>query len=82
MIITIEYPAVPKGVNVRIDTVYDDEESTIERLKETIGEIGKLRGGLWGKFRKAISPDVISQITDKVTDAAITGIAAEASKVK
>lgn len=82
MLITLEHPAVPKGVTIKIDGSIDEDGETIARVHEVIEKLHPLRSGIFAKFRKAISPDVIKSITDKATDAAITGIATEAAKVK
>lgn len=82
MLITLEHPAVPKGVHIKIDGSIEDDTETLARVHDVIEKLRPLRGGFFGKFRKAISPDIIKSITDKATDAAITGIATEAAKVK
>lgn len=82
MLINLEYPIVPKGVSIKIDgSIDDDDVQTIARVKDVVAALKGLRGGYLGRFRKLLRPDLMQQITDKATDAVITGIAAEAKKV-
>jgi hypothetical protein len=83
MIIKLEHPVLPKGMSMTIEGYqeHESDKDTLARMEDAIRAARQHRGGLLGILRKAISPDVIQSMTDKVTDAAIAGIASEAKKV-